>query len=303
MRRLALLCTAVFAVANSYAAHGTTIVLFADDFSNGAVGAAVSINDPDPQADPVNNLISHNTSLSGSVFASFAPGARAWHGDNAAGGTLEGEAGGTASWANGGAGSGTIAPRVDFATDRAFQFGKNFTVSIEGLNPVVGGNGTSANWTAISLFQPALPANGGGVDVNVATVPLGILLRDNGGFTIFSFGGGGDGAFDLDPTTNPDKTYDVDIEVTNISGFGPGNSFDYRVLVDGSQITSGTISGADTTHNYIGFEARSSSSIMSGVTISTVIPEPATVGVAALAVAMGVMGLRRRVRLAASQSE
>src|SRR5690606_19073874 len=129
----------------------------ADDFSNGEPGMAVSINAPDPQADPENNLISLNTSLSGRVFGSFAPGARAWHGDAAGGGTLGGEAGGTASWNNAGGGSGTIAPRVDFATDLAFQFGKNFTISLDDLNPVAGGNGTSGNWTAISLFQPALP--------------------------------------------------------------------------------------------------------------------------------------------------
>src|SRR5690606_32207933 len=88
MNRLMLLSTAVLVGLCASAAHGTTVVMFADDFSNGAPGMAVSINDPDPQADPENNLISHNTSLSGSVFASFAPGQRAWHGDNAAGGTL-----------------------------------------------------------------------------------------------------------------------------------------------------------------------------------------------------------------------
>src|SRR5690606_2244028 len=112
--------------------------------------------------------------------------------------------GGVASWNNAGGGSGTIAPRVDFATDPALQFGKNFTISIDDLNPVAGGNGTSGNWTAISLFQPALPGNGGGVDVNVPSVPLGILFRDNGNYSIFESGPASpDVPFDLSPTTNP----------------------------------------------------------------------------------------------------
>src|SRR5690606_18597948 len=100
MKRLVLLTAGLLAMAGSSAAQGTTIVLFADDFSNGAPGAAVSINDPDPQADPA-NLLSHNTSLSGTVLGTVGPGNRAWHGDSAGGGTLGGEAGGVASWNNG----------------------------------------------------------------------------------------------------------------------------------------------------------------------------------------------------------
>ena len=282
-----------------YAAHGTTVVLFADDFSNGSIDMPWSINDPDPQADPANNLISHNTSLSGSVFASFAPGVRPWHGDNAGPGTLGGEAGGIASWSNHGAGSGTIAPNVDFATDRAFQFGKNFTVSIEGLNPRVGGNGTSGDWAAINIFQTDVPRNGGGIEVNLPTTPFGILFRDSGTLSVFRLGSELDlpnNVFDSDPTTNPDKSYDIDLEVTNISGFGPGNSFDYRILVDGSLIHAGTINGVDTTANYIGFETRNFGSIMAGVTISTVVPEPATAGLMVIGAIVSGMALRRQIR-------
>jgi hypothetical protein len=268
--------------------------MFADDFSNGAPGMAVSINAPDPQADPENNLISLNTSVSGTMPASFAPGARPWHGDNADGGSTGGEVGGIAGWGPAGSGSGTIAPRVNFTTSRALEFGKNFTISLDDLDPVVGGGGTSANWVAVSLFQPTLPGNAGGLEANLATTPLGVLFRDNGRLVVFSKSVQvADLQFDALPTSDPNKTWDIDMVVDNISGFGAGNSFDYEILVNGLSITTGSVADALTTNNHIGFEARGGDGILSGVTISTVIPEPSTVAVLGLAGLLGCWGLRR----------
>jgi hypothetical protein len=297
MRRLALLCTAVL-LGVSHAAQGTTVVLFADNFSNGTLDMPVSINDPDPQADPENNPLSANTSLSGTILGLAAPGARAWHGDNADGGItglVVGEIGGRESWGPGGAGSGTIAPRFDFNLDRALQFGRNFTVSLDDLDPVVGGGGTNANWVAISVFQPTLPANGGGLEVNVSTTPLGVLFRDNGRLAVFSKSVQlSDLEFDANPASDPNKTWDIDLVIDNISGFGPGNGFDYQILVDGLSITSGSIVDADTTNNFIGFEARGSDALVSGVAITSVIPEPSALGVMVLAGVLAGIGLRGR---------
>jgi hypothetical protein len=303
--RQVLFCSAVLlAVACPYAARGTTIVLFADDFSNGAPDMPVSINAPDPQADPENNLISLNTSVSGTMPASFAPGARPWHGDNADGGSTGGEVGGIAGWGPAGAGSGTIAPRVDFATSRALKFGKNFTISLDDLDPVVGGGGTSGNWVAVSLFQPTLPGNGGGLEANLASTPLGVLFRDNGRLVVFSKSVQvSDIEFDAVPTSDPNKTWDIDMVVDNISGFGAGNSFDYEILVNGQSVTTGSVTDALTTSNHIGFEARGGDGILGGVTITSVIPEPSTVGVIALAGVVGGVARRRSARRAATRSE
>lgn len=298
MKRLVFLCTAVL-LGVSYTAQGTTVVMFADDFSNGTVDTPVSINAPDPQADPENNPLSANTSLSGTVLGTVGPGNRAWHGDNADGGITgvqEGEIGGRVSWGPEGSGSGTIAPRFNFNLDRALMFGRNFTVSLDDLDPVVGGGGANANWVAISVFQPALPANGGGLEVNVNTTPLGVLFRDNGRLVVFSESVQlQDMVFDADPTSDPNKTWDVDLVISNISGFGPGNSFDYEILVDGTSAYAHTITDADTTFNHIGFETRGGNALLGVVTISAIIPEPSTLGMMALGGVIVACRLSRRL--------
>lgn len=259
-------------------------VVFSDDFSNGAVGAPVSINDPDPNGNP--ETVLDNTSVSGDALTSFSSNQRPWDGDAAGGGTLGGEAGGVASW------TGTITPIYNFSSSLGIKYSRQFTVILEDLDPIDSASGTSGNWAALSLFRAGIPQDGGGVDVLDSDVGLGFLFRDSGLTQGFSKGSNflPDTVFDASPSGG---TYDVEIRVTNISGFGPGNSFDYDLVVDGTSINSGTITDYDTTNNYISLETRNGSSQVGRFAVITV-PEPSTYAIALACVAgMGVW--RKRV--------
>lgn len=279
---LAILVTALDAPA---------VVLFHDDFSDGAVGAAVSINAPDPRDSGGPITPADNTSVSGTIITTLDPDQVIYAGDNAGPGTLGGEAGGSASWQRGGTGtaSGTVSINYDFATNAALVANRQFTIDLSGLDPVDTVSGTSGNWAAVSLFRTALPGDGTGTDVNDTNAGLGVLLRDNGDFQLFSLGTNflGDTTYD----STPGGTCDISIVISNISGFGPGNSFDYELWVDGSSFYSGTRTGIDTSHNFISLETRTDSSTIGALSVST-IPEPATLA----GLVLGLAALTRRRR-------
>jgi len=58
------------------------------------------------------------------------------------------------------------------------------------------------------------------------------------------------------PVTTPASPFDVTFAITNISGFGPANSFDYEILVNTTVVDSDAKTNIDTTLNYIMVEGR-----------------------------------------------
>jgi hypothetical protein len=266
-------------------------VLFADDFSDGSLAAPVSINAPDPLGNP--ETIFDNLSITGNVRSQFGPDQRAYAGDNSGPGITGGEVGGIASWApaGGGTNSGTFITTYNFANSPFVTGSGQMTVYLDDLDPINGGGGTSGNFVGLGLFRP-IGGNGGGVDVNQASVGIGFLIRDNGLLQVF-----GNGTvlfsnveFDANPS---DQTYDVRAEITNISGFGPGNSFDFELFIDDVSIVNGTRTGVDTSLAHIGIETRTGSSSLSRFAVTSV-PEPTTMVGIVVGMAGVIAAVRRR---------
>jgi hypothetical protein len=70
----------------------------------------------------------------------------------------------------------------------------------------------------------------------------------------------------------------VTFAITNISGFGPGNSFDYEILVNTNVVDSGAKTNIDTTMNYILVEGWTGTSSAGELEVTTAyVPNPGTV--------------------------
>jgi uncharacterized repeat protein (TIGR02543 family) len=222
--------------------HGNPIppeIVFYDDFSDGTAQVPLWLGDA-----------ASDNSVSGAIWPSLVR--LGWKEDGT--GTSV-ENGAVVTWqCVDGTASGTIAPDVNFTKSGSIWYNRNFTIHVEDLNPVVGGGGVSSNWAAVNAWQRAQAGNGTGQEITRGDTFLGVLFRDNGSLAVWSKGVNvsGEIVFDAAPA---DQVYDIDIVVTNISGYIPHSSFDYAVLVNGVSVTSGTVDDVDTYHHFISLES------------------------------------------------
>ena len=195
-------------------------VLFGDDFSQ--VDATFNQN------------VEDNLSLFGSVIDAMTQTGLTY----TTSGNIGGEDG-NATWRVGAPNSSAFIPNYDFALNSDLTEAGWFSVSLKDLTPPGG------QWAALAVFDSlALDAQ----NITDPTVGLGALFGPGPGGAIQVWS---QGSMATNSVTTPAPPFDVTFAITNISGFGPGNSFDYEILVDTTVVESGTKSGIDTTMNYI----------------------------------------------------
>lgn len=225
-------------------------------------GATLFYDDFSQNASDYNQNVQDNTSLSGIVIASMSQASPTYNTI----GTL-GTENGIATIRSGGTNNAAFVPAYDFATNSDILTSKNFTVTLLGLTPPGG-----TNWVSLSIFDSETPD---GQNITDADLPLGALFRGDdgsGGIQVFINGSGSNPG-----TTTSGDPINVAFEISNISGYGPNNSFDYRILFDGSNVLdSGTVTGADTSTNYITVESWRGNGTLDGFVVETIIPEPST---------------------------
>ena len=206
-------------------------VLFRDDFS---------------QTDATfNQNVEDNLSLFGSVVDSMTQDGPTYTTSGAIGGED-----GNATWRVGGPNSSAFIPSYDFALDAALTNAGWFTASLKGLTP-------GGSWAALAVFDN--PALSGGPNISESSVGLGALFGPGSGGVIQVWS---QGNMVSNSVTTPAPPFDVTFAITNVSGFGPGNSFDYEILVDTTVVESGTKTNVNTTVNYLMVEGwRGTSSV------------------------------------------
>jgi len=195
-------------------------VLFRDDFS---------------ETDATfNQNVEDNLSLFGSVVGSMTPDGPTYTTSGAIGGEN-----GNATWRVGGPNSSAFIPNYDFALNVDLTNAAWFTVSLKDLTP-------GGGWAALAVFDDqALSA---GPNVTEQSVGLGALFGPGPGGAIQVWSHGN---MATNPVTTPAPPFDVTIAVTNISGFGLANSFDYEIMVNSTPVDSGTKTNINTTLNCI----------------------------------------------------
>jgi autotransporter-associated beta strand protein len=207
------------------------VVLFRDDFS---------------QTDTTfNQLVQNNTSLSGSVIGSMVQTSPTY--------LVFGTAGaenGTASIIDC---AGTF---VNYNFNNSTEITNNFsfTVTLESFYPASG-------WGALVVFDdstyqwPEAIRSGSG---------LGLFFTRTGGFAVYK-----NGTSIFEGTGAPTGTVDLSLEITNISGFGASESFDYKVLFNGTPYTSGTMAGINTSRNYVMVDSYNGSTIVGALEVKS----------------------------------
>lgn len=81
------------------------------------------------------------------------------------------------------AGSGYVSPLIDLTTAGIASAG-GYMVTLTGVDPVVGGDGTSSDWFGVSVLR----TNTSGTDPIVLNSPYAMLLRDDGEAAAFTSG-------------------------------------------------------------------------------------------------------------------
>ncbi|MFN3166203.1 MAG: PEP-CTERM sorting domain-containing protein [Phycisphaeraceae bacterium] len=261
-------------------------VLFADDYSDGSVVAPAGVNDPDPRFDAPDTTvtIADNLSVSGTIPAGFGPDDLVYTGHS--GGIYE-EKGGFLEFGSTGAFRGALQLRsatVDLASNIV---NGELTLFFDGVNPIVGGDGSTNTWFAFSLATNGANIGGGNVKVNKPEVSIGALFRENGELNAFSTGSSiGTAIFDATPA---DGTYDIRVDLTNITA----TTMDYDIVVDGGSVKSGSVAGVDTSTLILTMETTGSNSSLERLAIETAVPEPTSLGL----LGVGALCVMRRRKL------